>query len=128
MLSLFPGAVQSYQREAVELALAIDEEKGGRLDLIFAPTSPVRDPIIREMLLEHTAGPDILRRQASNPNVTQREREIALYMLLSKELRRGFYRDFLGDLRMLLNAPTDTYFAGATDMPLGTTLPRKPRR
>ena len=114
-LSLFPGAVQPYQREAVELALAIDEEKGGRLDLVFAPTSPVRHPIIREMLLEHTAGPDILRQQASDVKVSQQEREIALYILLSKELRRGFYRDFLGDLRMLPSgALTDTYLEGAT--------------
>ncbi len=113
-LSLFPGAVQPYQREAVELALAIDEEKAGRLDLIFAANSPVRHPIIRELLLEHTAGPDILRQQAGAANASRTEREIALYMLLSKELRRGLYRDFLTDLRLLPpNAPTDTYFTGA---------------
>jgi hypothetical protein len=114
-LSLFPGAMQPYQREALELALAMDDEKSGRLDLVFAPNSPVKHPIIREMLLEHTAGPAILRQQASRPGVPQREREIALYMLLSKELRRGFYRDFIGDLRLLPpDAATDTYFAGAT--------------
>jgi hypothetical protein len=114
-VSLFPGATQPYQREALELALAMEDEKSGRLALVFAPNSPVTHPIIREMLLEHTAGPAILRQQASGSGVPQREREIALYMLLSKELRCGFYRDFIGDLRLLSpDAPTDIYFAGAT--------------
>jgi hypothetical protein len=116
-LSLFPGALQPYQREALELALAIDDEKSGRLDLVFATNSPIRHPIIREMLLEHTAGPAILRQQASQPYVPTLEREVALYMLLSKELRRGFYREFLGDVRLLpadLPADDDSYFGGAT--------------
>jgi hypothetical protein len=115
-LSLFPGAVQPYQREALELALAIDEEHSGRLDLIFAPDSQVRHPIIREILLEEVAGPAILRQQSSRPAVPKIEREIALYTLLSKDLERGFYRDFLGDVRLL---PTDAtaegggYYGGA---------------
>ena len=37
-------------------------------------------------------------------------------MLLSKELRRGFYREFLGDLHLLpADAATDTYFAGGSN-------------
>lgn len=113
-LSLFPAATQSYQREAVELALALHDEHAGRLDLIFAPGSPVRHPVMRELLLEHVAGPDILRRQASRTDVPQQERDVALYMLLAKELRRGFYRDFLEDLKLLpADAPADTYFGGA---------------
>jgi hypothetical protein len=113
-LSLFPAATQAYQREAVELALALHYEHRGRLDLVFAPGSPVRHPVMRELLLEHVAGPDILRRQASRADVPRQEREVALYMLLSKELRRGFYRDFLEDLKLLpADAPADTYFGGA---------------
>jgi hypothetical protein len=127
-LSLFRGATQPYQREAVELALAMDDEKSGRLDLVFAPSSPVKHPIIRELLLEHTAGPAILRQQASRSEVPQREREVALYMLLSKELRRGFYREFLGDVRLLPpDAPTDSYFAGATSYdPRFNSTPERP--
>jgi hypothetical protein len=114
-LSLFPGATQPYQREALELALAMHDEQAGRLDLIFARDSLVRHPLIRGLLLEHVAGPDILRQQASRTGVPRLEPEVALYMLLSKELRRGFYREFLGDLRLLpADAATDTYFGGAT--------------
>jgi hypothetical protein len=92
------------------------DERSGRLDLVFAPDSQVRHPIIRELLLEHVAGPDILRQQASRPGVPKIEREIALYMLLSKDLRRGFYGEFLGDLRQLpADAGTDTYFGGGSN-------------
>jgi hypothetical protein len=128
-LSLFPGAVQPYQRPAVELALAMHDEKAGRLDLVFAPNSEVRHPIIRQLLLEHVAGPDILRRQASSPSVPQMEREVALYQLLGKELRRGFYRDFLADVRLIpADAKSDTYYPGATwyDPLWSPTLDRPP--
>lgn len=115
-LSLFPSSSQPYQRQALELALAIHDEKSGRLDLVFAPDSEVRHPIIRQILLEHVAGPDILRQQASRPGVPKLESEVALYMLLSKELRRGFYSEFIGDLRLLpADAATDTYYGGGTN-------------
>jgi hypothetical protein len=114
-LSLFPGASQPYQRQALELALAMHEEHAGRLDLVFAPDSQVRHPIIRQLLLEHTAGPEILRQQASRAGVPRVEREVALYMLLSKELRRGFYREFLSDVRLLpADATAEDYYGGAT--------------
>ena len=120
-LSLFNGAVQPYQAEAVELALAMHDERSGRLDLVFAPDSRVRHPIMRELLLEHVAGPDILRQQASRPGVPPVEREIALYILLSKELRNGLFRDFSRDLGLLPkdakpdeDNPYGRYFGGAT--------------
>ncbi|HEX6741403.1 MAG TPA: hypothetical protein VF079_06365 [Sphingomicrobium sp.] len=120
-LSLFHGAVQPYQAEAVELALAMHDEQTGRLDLVFAPDSRVRHPIMRELLLEHIAGPDILREQASRPGVPPVEKEIALYILLSKELRNGLFRDFANDLRLLPkdakpdeDNPYRYYFGGAT--------------
>jgi hypothetical protein len=127
-LSLFPGATQPYQRGALELALAMHDEKSGRLDLVFAPDSKVRHPIIRQLLLERVAGPGILRQQASRPDVPKFEREVALYMLLSKELRRGFYREFLGDVRLLPADPVDDYFAGAEnyDADINAELTRPP--
>lgn len=105
--SLFPGATQPYQHGAVELALAIQEEKSGRLDLVFAPGSPVQHPVIRQLLLEEVAGPALLRRQASRPGVPKIERDDALYTLLFKDLSRGFYRNFVRDVRLL---PAETDF------------------
>jgi hypothetical protein len=114
-LSLFQGAVQPYQREALELALATHDERAGRIDRVFAPGSIVTHPIMRQLLLEHVAGPDLLRRQATRADVPQFEREVALYILLAKELRRGFYGDILRDLALVpADAPRDSWFPGAS--------------
>ena len=127
-LSLFPGAVQPYQREAVELQLAIHDERTGRIDLVFAPNSPVTHPIMRGILLEEIAGPDLLRQQASRPAVSQYEREAALYTLLTKEIRRGFYRDLIEDIRLVpADAPVEGYYAAALDYsPRWTTMLDRP--
>jgi hypothetical protein len=100
-LSLFPGAVQPYQREALELALAIHDERSGAVERVFEGGSEVRHPVIRQLLLEHNAGPALLRRQARDASVPKQEREVAAYILLAKQLRRGLYRDFLGDLDLV---------------------------
>jgi hypothetical protein len=114
-LSLFPGSVQPYQREALELALAEHEERSGGLARIFAPGSQIRHPIIRQLLLERVAGPDLLRQQARDQASPRQERDVALYMLLARELRYGRYRDFLGDIRMLPpDASGDSHWWSAT--------------
>lgn len=113
-LSLFEGAVQPYQREALELALALHDERSGGLARVFAPDSRVRHPVIRQLLLEHVAGPELLRQQARDERAPKQERDVATYMLLAKDLRRGFYRDFLADVRLLPQAASgDAYYAGA---------------
>lgn len=112
-LTLFPGAVQPYQREALELALALHDEKAGRIDRVFAPGSPVTHPIMRAILLEEVAGPDLLRQQAT-AGLSQYERETALYTLLDKEILRGLYLDFIRDARLVPgDAPLDSYYPGA---------------
>ena len=60
-LSLLPGAVAPYQRPAVELALATHDENSGHIEAVFAPGSQVTHPVMRELLLEHVAGPALLR-------------------------------------------------------------------
>lgn len=113
-LSLFPGAVQPYQRAALELALAAHDERSGRVELVFAAGSKVTHPVMRQLLLEQVAGPALLRQQASDTRAPQQERKVALYMLLTQSLRRGYYRDFLGDVRLLpASATSDDYYGGA---------------
>ncbi len=126
-LSLFPGAVQPYQREALELALARHDEQAGRIDRVFASGSPVTHPIMRAILLEEVAGPDLLRRQATAGS-SQYEREAALYALLTKEIRRGFYRDFIRNSRLVpADAPVDAWFSPAIDYsPRWTTVLNRP--
>ncbi|QIK78335.1 hypothetical protein G7077_04880 [Sphingomonas piscis] len=127
LLDLLPGAKGMYQRDAVELALAMNDERTGNLASVFAPGSAVRNASVREILLSRTAGPDLLRRQATTAP-TIREKQAALYVLLAKELGRGMYADWLRDVqRVPAGATTEGYYqapelgAGydATAVPLG---------
>ncbi len=98
---LLPGAERPLDALMVQLALALHEERHGRLDDVFAPGSPVTDPRMRMVLLDHVAGPELLRRQASDPSVPREERYAARYDLLLKEVTRGRYDDFLSDVAAL---------------------------
>lgn len=103
-LSLFPGAVQPYQREAVELALARHDGDAGQPERMFAADSPVRHLLIRQNLLEENAGPVLLRQQAQR-GPTPHEREVSLYLLLAGEIHHGLYADFLRDAAMVGKRP-----------------------
>jgi hypothetical protein len=100
-IDLLPGATGPYQREAVELAIATHDERRGTPERVFVQGSPVTNRVIREVLLTYKAGPDLLRRQARDTAAPARERDVALYLLLSKGLQRGFYADFLRDVRLV---------------------------
>lgn len=118
-LALLAAATQPLQRPAVELALALHDERAGALDKIFAADSEISNPSLREILLKNVADAALLRRQAKEPSVSQHERDVALYMLLYKEVTRGHYADFVKDLALVrADAPSEGY-AGA----LGTTEP-----
>jgi hypothetical protein len=128
-LSLFAAATRPYERPALELALAIQEERSGRVGLVFAPDSPVTHPVMRQMLLENVAGPDLLRQQATRQGVPKLEREVALYTLLEKELWRGFLPQFVGDLRLVTgDAQPNGFYAGTTyyDARFNSHLDRPP--
>jgi hypothetical protein len=96
-----PGAQAPYQRAAIELALALHDERAGALDRVFAPGSLVQGSAARELLLMHAAAAPLLRQQAKNPAAPRHERDIALFTLLYKELTRGAYRDFTADLALI---------------------------
>jgi hypothetical protein len=118
-LALLPGAVQPLQRPAVELALALHDERAKALDQVFGADSKVTNPNIREILLRNVADAALLRRQAQDPSVPQHERDIALYVLLYKEVTRGHYKDFVKDVALVrAEAPVEGYTGG-----LGTEPP-----
>ena len=105
---LVPGAARPLDRATAELALATNAGNGGAVDELFAGGSPLANPAIRAMLLLHAAGPDLLRARATDGTASPRERQVALYTLLRKELSHGLYADFLSDLpRAPVDAPTD---------------------
>jgi len=94
---LIGGAAELHQRPLVELGLAMSLERDGRLGAVFAKDSPVRDSNVRSLLLQHSAGPDLLRAEVGNAARPQRERDLALFTLLYKQLTRGHYAAFVAD-------------------------------
>ena len=103
-LALMGAARPPYQHAVLELALAMNYERGGALAQVFAPASPIQDADIREILLKNAAGPALLRQRAKAADATEHERRVALDALLYKELTRGRYAAFLSDVAM---APLD---------------------
>ena len=104
-LSLMPAARPPFQHAALELALAMNDERGGGLAQVFAAASPITDADLREILLRNAAGPALLRQQAKSATAPEHERRLALYTLLYKQVTRGRYQDFLGDLALLPPPP-----------------------
>ncbi len=98
---LLGGADPLHQRPVVELALAMNLERGGRLADVFAPASPIGEAAIREILLQYAAGPDLLRAEARNAARPRHERDLALFTLLYKQLGHGDYAGFLADLPLV---------------------------
>lgn len=106
-LSLMPGATQPYQRGAVELVLASHDERSGRPEAVFAQGSPITHPVMRDLLLEFTAGPALLRQQVRTGQ-SAHEQKVAQFILLAKGLQRGFYRDFVADSASILGGGDDS--------------------
>lgn len=98
-LEMIDGAKQPMQRQAIELAIGMHDERAGQLGKVFDAQSQVRDPAVREILLTQIAGPDLLRVQSKDSRASKRERDVALYTLLYKSLTRGAYRDFVSDVK-----------------------------
>lgn len=110
-IALLPAAVQPLQRPAVELALALHDEQAGKLDAVFAADSPISNASMREILLRKIADADLLRRQAKDTSLPQHERDVALYVLLYKEVTRGKYADFVKDVELVpADAPTQSFY------------------
>jgi hypothetical protein len=103
---LIPLAKFRFQREALELALAINLEQAGLVDEAFADDSLVQNMAIRAVLLQRTANAELLRAQAQNKSTGSALRNVALYTLLYKEFTRGHYADFITDVALTPAAPS----------------------
>ena len=99
---LMRGAKGLWQRPLVELALAMNWERAGRLDAVFAPGSPITEPVLRTILIDHSAGAPLLRRIVQQPALSPEERDHALYTLLASELGRGQFAAFVTDTALPL--------------------------
>ncbi len=101
------GAKGLWQRPTVELALAMNLERSGKLAEVFAAGSSITDSSLRIILLGHSASPGILRAQALDKTRPAEERRAALYALLDKQLARGDYAGFGESLKIRLPAPAE---------------------
>ncbi|OXI77990.1 hypothetical protein CFB50_37375 [Burkholderia sp. AU33423] len=104
---LIPLAKFRFQREALELALAINLEQAGLVNDVFADDSPVQNAAIRAVLLQRSANADLLRAQAQNQATGGALRDTALYTLLYKELTRSRYAEFIADAALVSGKPAD---------------------
>jgi hypothetical protein len=115
-LQLMPLARPAFQRPMLDLALAMNDERDGRLAAVFAADSPIHDPQVRDILLRNDAGPALLIKQIGNRGAPDRERRTARYVLLYKDIMRGRYAAFAPDLDL---APPATAAAPNPNDPLG---------
>jgi hypothetical protein len=98
---MIPLARPAFQRPMLDLALAMNDERDGRLAQVFAAGSAVRDAQVRELLLRNDAGPALLIQQVKAATAPDRERRIARYVLLYKDISRGRYADFAADAALV---------------------------
>ncbi|WP_147306441.1 hypothetical protein [Methylovirgula sp. 4M-Z18] len=96
--ALLPRVTQRWQKETVELGLAMSWERAGTANKVFLPPTRVDTLGIRAVLLRHTAGPILLRMAVADPQSTPPERALARFVLLFKEITRGHYTGFLQDV------------------------------
>lgn len=93
---LLPRATQPWQKEAVELGLALSWERSGEVNKAFLKDTQLSSPRIRSILLRYVAGPILLRMAVADP-ASAEERKLARFVLLLKEATHGQYAGFLRD-------------------------------
>ena len=121
---LLEGSKGLYQRPTVELGLALAWERRGQVANAFASGSPVEDERIRSLLLAHASGPDVLRGVARARERPQRERDLAAFVLLYKQLSRASYAAAARDFALArADASVDGWFywdvSELTEIPVG---------
>lgn len=94
---LLPLASGPWQKEAVEMGLAISREQMGEVNKIFLPGSRIASSRIRSIILRYVAGPILLREAIDNPQSSSSERNLARFVLLFKEATRAQYSNFIKD-------------------------------
>ena len=109
------AGAQPYQKGQLQLALALNYERSGQLEKVFAEGSPVQEPLLRSILLRNVADAALLRRQAKQ-GATAEERDTALFTLLYKDLRRSRFADFGKDFALLGETPRRPSWAPASAM------------
>ena len=117
---LMGGTTALWQRSLVELALAMNHERHGRLAAVFAKDSPITDSDIRMILLRNSAGTELLRAQAVDKSHPLAERNAALDVLLNRQLSHGDYAGFLNSLQITVPPVPSEGDSESQPQPAGT--------
>lgn len=110
---LLPTAEGPWQKEAVELGLAMSWERQGVANKIFEGQTRLSSPRIRGIMLRYIAGPILLRKTLEQSDASPWEQNLARFVLLFKEATRGQYVNFIRDYdpgkltEEEIEAPTD---------------------
>lgn len=122
-LELLGGAKGWWQRPTVELGLAMNWERNGKLAQVFAKGSPITETMIRRQLILNAAAPGMLRADAADPSRPHYERDLAVFTLLHKDLSRGDFAAFVRDQALVpAGASTDGglyYLPDQESVPVG---------
>ena len=105
--ALLPLVHHPLQKSAVQVAIAMNDERDGHLDQVFAAGSPVASTEIRRALLARVAGAELLRKVAGDGAGDPRDRAVARFTLLYKDLTHRAAGAFLDDLAGPTLPPTD---------------------
>jgi hypothetical protein len=78
----------------LQLALALNDERSGKLAEVFQQNALVRDPALHRPLLKYAAAPALLRDVVTSSTTSATDKGTALFTLLYKTLVKGDYRGF----------------------------------
>jgi tetratricopeptide (TPR) repeat protein len=96
-LRTLPIMTMPWQRQAIELGLAMTWERMGLVSKIVESGTEITSPKIKSIVLRYVSGPILLREAISSSSSPAEEKALARFTLLFKEATRGQYANFLKD-------------------------------
>jgi TolA-binding protein len=105
-LSLLEHSQHPIHQRQLQLALALNYEKSGRLARVFAENSRVTDKRLQRLLIERSTPPDLLEKVLNQAHTAPEIKAMALKTLLLKNLIHTHYSDFL---RVYQKYPSKNY-------------------
>lgn len=105
-LSLFEHTQHPIHQRQLQLALALNYEKSGRLAQVFAENSRVTDKRLQRLLIERSTSPELLEKVLNQSHTAPEIKAVALKTLLLKNLIHTHYSEFL---RVYQKYPSKNY-------------------
>lgn len=98
---LLNSAKAPYQRQMVELVLALNMQRSQDFAAIFTADSLIRDPAIRAIVIKRAANANLLDSIINSTTTMAQEKQFARFVLLFKNLKYQQYKQFVEALNYL---------------------------